>query len=292
MTSIDAVVEGVHFRLGDGWATPAEVGRRALAGALSDIAAMGAQPGEAYVALGLPPDFAEADALELMRAAAAQAERAGACVAGGDVVAAPALTVAVTVVGWADDERALVGRDGAEVGDLVGVTGALGASAAALALLSGRLAASGDLAAAARPALERARNPPLRVAEGAALARAGAHALIDISDGLATDAAHVGRASGVRLDVALQALPLADGVAAVAAAVGEPPWLLAAGGGEDYELCVCAAPADRERVERAVASLGATAITWVGEVTDGPPGAAFSDERGDLVRVEGFEHRW
>jgi thiamine-monophosphate kinase len=288
VTSVDAIVEGVHFRLGDGWATAAEVGHRALAGALSDLAAMGADPGEAYVVLGLPAGFGEERALELFRAADGLAARTGTAIAGGDVVAAPVLTVSVTAVGWADSADALVGRDGALPGDLVGVTGRLGAAGAALALMEGRA----PLCARAQAALDRARSPVPRLPEGRALAAAGVHAMIDLSDGIATDAAHIGRDSAAQLSLQLAALPLADGVAEVAGELGVEPWRLAAAGGEDYELCFCAAAGDRARIEEAVAALGAVEVSWVGEVLAGLPGATLSDERGDAVRVEGFEHRW
>jgi thiamine-monophosphate kinase len=286
VTSLDAMIEGVHFRLEDGWATPREVGHRALAGALSDLAAMGADAGEAYLGLGLPADFGEKRALELVRAADALAVRTNTAIAGGDVVDAPVLTVSVTAVGWAERPEELVGRDGARSGDLVGVTGALGAAAAALAVMEGRAKRT----PASERALARARAPMPRLAEGRALAGAGAHAMIDLSDGLAGDGAHIGRASGVRLQVALDALPLHAGVAEVAAELGVAPWQLAAAGGEDYELCFCAAPEDRERVERALGALDTVPVTWIGEVLAGTPGAGFSDERGDAVRIEGYEH--
>ena len=114
--------------------------------------------------------------------------------------------------------------------------------------------------------------------------------MIDLSDGLAADGGHLGRASGCQLRVALQALPLAAGVAELAQELSVPAWELAAGGGEDYELCFCAPQAAREAIEAALA--GAIRLTWVGEVSAGEPGVALLGDGGDPVRIEGFEHRW
>jgi thiamine-monophosphate kinase len=292
VVSVDTMVEGTHFRLGAGQASAEEVGHRALASALSDLAAMGAHAGEAYIALGLPEAFSERQALGLVRSARALATATGTTIAGGDVVAAPALIVSVTVVGWAGDERELVGRDGAQAGDLVGVTGKLGGAGTALAVLEGDVPPSAAAAAAAEQLIARARAPQPRLQEGRALARAGARAMIDLSDGVAADAAHVALASGVRLRVELARLPLERGVEQVCTELSLDARELAASAGEDYELCFCAPPQNRARIEAAVAACAGVEVTWIGEVVAGSPGLSLLGERGDEVALGGFEHRW
>jgi thiamine-monophosphate kinase len=266
-TSVDALVEGVHFRLGQ--TTLAQIGRKALATALSDLAAMGAGAGEAYVVLGAPASLDEDGCLELVDGIAALAAETGTTLAGGDLTRAPVLTLAVTVVGHAATAEQLVGRDGAKPGDLLVLTGELGGAAAGLLLLDRpELGAAVPEQTAERLRL-RQLEPAPRLRCGRDLAATGATAMIDLSDGLGGDAVHLAERSGVGLRIDAAALPLAAGVEEVAEATGRNPLELAASGGEDYELLATLPPQRLEEAMARVAESGEATLARVGEVVEG-----------------------
>ncbi len=286
VTSTDTTVVGVHLPSDPAHATPGNVGHRALATALSDLAAMGVPAGEAYVAITVAPEWGDDDVLACVAAIERLAARTGTTVAGGDVTSGPVGVVTVTVVGWADDADAVLRRDRARVGQRIGVTGRLGGSRAGLALLQDQPDAVP--AGAERDALlERYLRPLPRLAAGQALRAAGVEAAIDVSDGVATDAGHVGRASGVVLRVDVDRLPVQAGVAAVATALGREAAQVAATGGEDYELLFTVDP---DRVAAVDAALDG--ISWIGTVEPvGSDGAGRLLRRGtEPLDWDGFEH--
>jgi thiamine-monophosphate kinase len=282
-TSVDALVEGVHFRRET--ASLRQIGRKAISTALSDLAAMGAEAGEAYVVLGAPEGMDEAELLELGEGLAAVAVETGTTLAGGDLTRAPALTLAVTVVGHAPRPEDFVTRAGARPGDALVVTGELGAAAAGLLLLEDTALSGGDALRA------RQLDPTPRHAAGQALAAAGATAMIDISDGLTGDAGHIATASGALLVIDTSALPIAPDVEQVAAAAGRDALELAVSGGEDYELLAALPPDAIEAARRALAATG-TPLSVIGRV-EGIEGAQARAEvrrpGGETVPSRGFD---
>ncbi len=285
-TSVDALVDGVHFHRSQ--ATLAQIGHKALATALSDLAAMGAEPGEAYVVLGIPEDLDEDGCIELLDGMVALAGAAGTSIAGGDVTRAAELFLAITVVGHAADPASLVARAGARPGDALVLTGEIGGAAAGLELL--QRPELGAALAAKTAARLRARQiePQPRLGAGRALAQAGATAMIDLSDGLGGDAGHLARSSGVGLRIDGGALPLAEGLAEIAAAAQLDATELAVSGGEDYELLASVA-ADRLReARRAVGEAEGIALTQIGEIVDAG-GVEVRLPGGRLLEPAGFD---
>lgn len=256
--STDLAVEGVHFRLD--WIAAEEAGFRAGAAALSDMAAMGAAPEALLVSLAVPDDPSLAQSLQ--RGVRGAGDRVGVAIIGGDVSRSPGPAVLdVVAVGRA---RTVVTRRRAEAGQRVWVSGSLGGAAAAVSAWSAGTEP-------AREARERFVSPPDRVPLGAALGGGGlARAMIDVSDGLVADAGRVGRASGVRIVIRDDQVPVHSG------AGGDLN--LALGGGEDYEL-MFTAPA---RAEARILALGqemSVPLTRIGWVEAGT-GVVLEDSRG------------
>ena len=283
--TVDAMIEGVHFTLPE--YEPEAVGRKAVGMALSDLAAMGAAAGEIYVTVGAPSETPDERMLALADGIAEATSRDGVAVAGGDLVSSPVLVLSLTAIGYETEGVPLVTRRGASSGDLVAVTGELGGAAAALELLGeGRGA---RVPAGTRDALlARQLDPRPRLAEGRALAAGGATAMIDVSDGLGADALQTARASGVRLEIELGRVPVAEGVAEVAG--GEREALeLAASGGEDFELLVTL-PAERLDEARGAVSGAGSELSEIGYVSEGE-GVGLTLPDGGALEPAGFDHR-
>ena len=266
--AIDTMVEGVHFPAGT---APADIGWKALAVNLSDLAAMGATPAWALLALTLPrPDAAFVDGFAEGFAQLAGQYRLA--LVGGDTTRG-ALTLSVAVHGFVPPGQALT-RAGAQVGDAVLVTGTLGDAAAGLRCLPSRM----DVQATARDFLvNRLNRPTPRVAAGLAL-RGRASACIDVSDGLLADLGHLCTASGVGVEIDAALLPCSPALLGAfdEAAVRD----FALTGGDDYELCFTVPAARMDEVRDDLAKLGCGA-TRIGHIV-----------AGEGVRVRGADGAW
>jgi thiamine-monophosphate kinase len=271
VATTDMLVEGIHFRLD--WTSPRDLGWKALAVNLSDLAAMGARPGRGLVSVALLPGQAEL-VEELYEGMNELARLTGTRIVGGDTVRSPGpLVVNVALIGEADSDR-LLRRDGARPGDLLALTGTVGASAAGLDLL-----VRDDRESLARPEagplLAAHHRPQPQLAAGGALAALGLKCAIDVSDGVASEAWHLARASHVAIEIDVERLPLAP--EAVSLLGEEKARQLALSGGEDYQL-LFAVPETRLTDVAAALRDGGPPIV-VGRVTGERPG-------GDVVVLE------
>jgi thiamine-monophosphate kinase len=258
----DALVEDVHFRLD--WTDWRSLGHKMLAVNLSDMAAMGARPAIATIVLGLTGGETVGDVMNLYAGAGALAAAHGTGLVGGDVVRSPGgVMLSVTVIGSVKEGEAVL-RSGARAGDLIAVTGTLGASAAGMALLEqgSDSSATGELLRVShlRP------NP--RIAVGAIMHSHGVSAAMDLSDGLLGDLPKILAASGVSARVDVDRLPI---IPAVRALFPERAEDFALRGGEDYELLVTLAPGRFDEFAQAAGEVGGT-VTVVGEVSEEWPG--------------------
>lgn len=266
--STDVSVEGVHFRRD--WLALDEIGWRATAGALSDLAAVAAECVGVLVALTADAREPEGTFASVMRGVDAAAASVGGVVLGGDLSRGDGMALAVTVVG----RRATgITRHGARAGDGLWMTGTLGGARAALAAwTTGRLPEPG--------ARERFAHPQPRLPAGRWLADHGARAMMDLSDGLGADAGHLAAASGLALEIELSRVPVHPAARAEARLAGQRPALFAAWGGEDYEL-VAAMPPD-------FSGSPELDVTQVGQFTEGS-GVCFTLD-GRPVAPGGYDH--
>jgi thiamine-monophosphate kinase len=287
LLTTDTLLEGVHFRRST--ATLRDIGAKAIAVNVSDIAAMGGEPRYALLALALPPTLGVAEVDELYAGIEDMARQHGVIVVGGDTCAAPdGVVLTVTLVGRV--VGAPLRRSGARVGDALLVTGTLGASAAGLALLE---RGTGALPPAVVEAVVRPhRRPAPRVAESAVIRASGwATAMIDLSDGLVTDLGHIATESRVGARVDVDALPVSEATRAAAAAVGADPLAWALSGGEDYELLFTAAPDRSADLARHVTERTGTPVRRIGEMRPPAEGVQFVDRSGRPRPVTpGFDH--
>lgn len=275
VVTTDVLNAGVHFR---GSNPPADIGWKALAVNLSDLAAMGAEPAWCTLSLTLPePDVAWCDAL--LDGFFELAGSHDVALVGGDTTRGP-LALGVTAIGQVRSAQALR-RDAARPGDEVWVSGTLGDAAAALAMEERGAQPDPFL-------LRRLRRPSPRVALGTAL-RGVAHACIDLSDGLVSDLGHVCTASGVGAEIMAASLPASPELQA-AAPNEDIRWTWQASGGDDYELCFTAPPEARKRI-LAAAEATETLVTRIGSVTQAPD-VRFIDPSGRpwSPSRSGFQH--
>lgn len=287
--TVDMMVEDVHFdrRL----VSPHDLGYKAVAVNVSDVAAMGGSPRYGLVALAIPADLPASWVVELYGGIREGADAYAMAVVGGDTSRAERIVVSVTVTGEVS-RGAAVTRSGASPGDRIVVTGALGASAAGLRLATAPPAEVSALVSTdwGRDLVASHTRPVARVGEGQALASAGATAMIDLSDGLAKDLGRLCRESGVGARLSLASLPVAPGVREVADALRLDTLGIALGGGEDYELL---ATLPEDAVEPAATRLAdrfATALTQIGVITEGPDLVAVGADGERQLEPQGWDH--
>ncbi|MHB1256506.1 MAG: thiamine-phosphate kinase, partial [Dethiobacteraceae bacterium] len=264
LTTKDLLVEGVHFLLSAGSA--ADLGYKSLAVNVSDIAAMGGKPRHAYIGLAIPKETTVEFILDFYRGVKEVADRYGMFISGGDTVASPGpLVISVTVQGEAKRENVLL-RSGASPGDILCVTGPLGASAAGLAIILHQLDCPEDLR---KEALFSHTRPTPRVPEAAYLAESGAvSAAMDISDGLLKDLEEICEASDCGAVIYEEQLPIHRAARAVAALQGISPAQLALNGGEDYELLISVRPDQDDLLAQGYVSRFATGLQSFGKICE------------------------
>jgi len=264
----DALVEDVHFRRA--WTAPDAIGHKAIAACLSDLAAMGATPRASFLSLALPGALPVADVLAMVDAFIAVATPAGASLAGGNIARSPGpLVVDTTAIGAAHRRRILT-RSGARPGDVLFVTGSIGAAAAGLAMLEAGVDRT-VMDSAEAECIARYERPEARLRCGAVVAgHRAASACVDLSDGLADAARQIATASRTGVVIEVDALPIQAGARTWASRNGGDPAALAITGGEDYELLFAVPPRSTRRFLGALKRCRGLEATRIGRLTPEP----------------------
>ncbi len=286
LITTDTMVENVHFNRA--FVRGEDIGYKAMATNLSDIAAMGGRPDYATVTLGLPRDTEVDFIKDIYRGLLDCGREYGATIVGGDLTKAGKVFITVSLTGHADTDDIKL-RSYAESGDIVMVTGALGGAGAALK----------GLKAGARPGrgmpgslFLRFARPTPRLAEGKTASREGAGAMQDISDGLLADLTHICQASGCGAKIRLNAIPIFPEASRLPGLSKAGALRLALTGGEDYELIITASPSKANIVKAKVEVETATPVTFIGEITETGGTVEMVDDEGGIVpqRRTGYDH--
>jgi thiamine-monophosphate kinase len=286
----DLLIEHVHFERDA--ISARDLGAKAIAVNVSDIAAMGASPRCALVSIALPADVEVPWVMELYGGMREACLEHALSLVGGDTNRGDALVLSVAVVGEVAPGRAVT-RSGARVGDAVVVTGELGAAAGGLALSRAEAATTAE--ALSRPwgrvLLDALARPVARVGEGQTLAGCGATAMMDLSDGLAKDLSRLCLASGVGARLDVDAIPVSAALADAAPALGVDPLELALGGGEDYELVATLGPADVDLATEELHERFGVRLSVIGAVVEGTGvTGVWADGREAGLRPSGWDH--
>lgn len=293
LTTTDMLVEGVHFLWSQSRARV--LGRKALAANISDIAAMGGTPGWAFLSIGLPPRAAVEEAEELYAGMGEMAARFGVVLAGGDTVRSDKWVINITLLGISPGVP--ITRNGGRPGDLILVTGSVGDSAAGLYLLMNAGAGrDARLQEEYNYLLDRHLNPVPRVWEALSLARhGGVTAMIDVSDGVASEVHHICRNSACGAMLDLSCLPLSRQAKKLASVAGQKAVNWALYGGEDYELLFTAPPDTVPSIIKCIRESTGTEVTVIGRLTGAHEGivAAGSDnpdKKPAPLQAKGYNH--
>lgn len=288
LLSSDMLVEGVHFIYGK--ISPFQLGYKAIAVSLSDIAAMGGIPRHVLVSMAIPPKVTVAEVVDIYSGMKTILSRYSVNLVGGDTVFSPLLTIDVAVIGESSP-NSLVLRSGAKLGDIIMVTGELGKSAAGLEILRNSHLSEKISLADKEDLLSAHLTPEPRLAQSSLLVKLGfITSMMDLSDGLAGDIRHICKSSGVGANININNLPVSRGTQELAGLVSKNVIDWALSGGEDYELLFTVPPGRQEDVIIAFDKAGLGKVTSIGAVIGPESGVELTTANGQVYSVTGYDH--